>query len=83
MMLPSPATEFLSKEAIEQLKGKYDEDGFYLLDEGGFYDPCGAYFDKDGRDAHYGFYDDSGVYVKVPERIGKDGISMQKPASKS
>jgi len=40
----------LSKEQIEQLPGKYDEDGFYLLDEGGFYDPCGVHFDKDGYD---------------------------------
>ncbi len=38
--------------------GKYDEDGFYILDEGGFLDPIGAFFDKDGFDVDGGHYDD-------------------------
>jgi hypothetical protein len=28
----------LAKKEIEKLKGNYDEDGFFLLDQGGFYD---------------------------------------------
>jgi hypothetical protein len=52
-----------SKEEIEKQAGKYDEDSFYILDAGGFYDPNGHYFDKDGFDASGGRYDDDGLYV--------------------
>jgi len=45
------------------LEGHYDDDGFYLLDEGGFYDPDGFHYDKNGIDAIGGFYDSSGVYI--------------------
>ena len=31
----------LTQEEIQKLDGKYDDDGFFLLAEGGFYDPCG------------------------------------------
>ena len=71
MVDPAPK---LSPEQIQQLDGKYDDDGFYLLAEGGYYDPCRIYFDKDGYDHDGGHYDDQGVYVKVPERVAKDGI---------
>lgn len=53
----------LSNKEIEKLPGSYDNDGFYLLDEGGFYDPEGFYYDKNGIDAIGGFYDNSGVYI--------------------
>ena len=43
--------------------GKYDDDGFYILEEGGFLDPLGVYFDKDGFDVDGGHYDDQGFYV--------------------
>ena len=46
-----------SKEEIEANEGKYDNDGFYILPDGSFYDYQGYYFDKDGFDANGGFYD--------------------------
>lgn len=52
-----------SKEEIEKQPGKYDDDGFYLLDDGGFFDPNGYFFDKDGFDANGGKYSEEGVYV--------------------
>ncbi len=56
----------LSKEQIEALEGGYDEDGFYLLKDGSFYDPLGYYFNIDGFDETGGRYNDSGVYIKAP-----------------
>lgn len=72
-------TQKLTKQEIEKLAGKYDEDGFYLLKDGGYYDPLGWYFDAKGLDAEGGRYSDAGVYIpaiKVPERLAKDGIKM-------
>ena len=63
----------LSQEEIQKLAGHYDEDGFYILDEGGFYDPVGFYYDKDGVDAIGGFYSSSGVYV-APKKAAGDII---------
>ena len=54
----------LSKKEIEKLDGKYDEDGFYMLKDGAFYDTYGVFFDKDGYDEVGGFYDEEGYYVK-------------------
>lgn len=53
----------IAKEEIEKQTGKYDEDGFYLLEGGDFFDPNCYYFDKDGVDASGGKYDEEGVYV--------------------
>lgn len=62
------ATVPLSREEIEYLDGTYDDDGFYHLKEGGFYDPYGYYFDKDGKDAFGGKYDsNTGEYVPGAE----------------
>jgi hypothetical protein len=36
---------WLAREEIEKLKGKYDEDHFYVLEDGSSYDPDGYYFD--------------------------------------
>lgn len=53
-----------TKQEIEVQKGKYDEDGFYILDDGAFYDDLGYYFNKDGYDEFGGFYDkETGYYV--------------------
>jgi hypothetical protein len=41
-----------------KLDGDFDADGFYILKEGGFYDPQGYYFDKNGVDAFGGRYDE-------------------------
>jgi hypothetical protein len=62
----------LSISEIERLDGHYDKDGFYLLREGGFYDPLGFHFNKDGQDAQGGSYDEQGIYcaaAKVPQRL--------------
>ena len=73
--------EKLSKEAIEALPGHYDEDGFYILEEGGFYDPAGFHYDRNGVDAIGGFYDNAGVYI-APQRaagtltLNEDGRSV-------
>ena len=48
-----------------------DKDGFYILDEGGFYDPEGFHYDENGVDAVGGFYDSSGVYI-VPKKTAGD-----------
>lgn len=53
-----------SKEEIEQMKGYYDEDGFYILEEdASFFDPWGYKFDPMGYDEFGGYYDDDGFYV--------------------
>lgn len=58
-----PMGESTSKETFEQEEGHYDNDGFYILNNGGFYDPWGYHFDKDGYDEYGGYYDDDGYYV--------------------
>ncbi len=40
-----------------------DEQGFYCLGDGSFYDPDGFFFEKDGYDKYQGYYDDNGNYV--------------------
>ncbi len=62
-----------TKEEIEKLPGEYDEDNFYHLKEGGFYDEQGYYFNQWGFDAEGGHYNDEGVYEERPERVGKNG----------
>ena len=53
-----------TKSYIESQKGKYDNDGFYILQDGGFFDDHGYHFDKEGLNEIGGFYDpDSGEYV--------------------
>ena len=49
-----------TKEEIEALEGKYDDDGFYILNKGDFFDPEGYYFDHQGYDGIGGYYDDAG-----------------------
>ena len=53
-----------SRKHIESQPGSYDNDGFYLLKGGDFYDAHGFYFNKDGFNDAGGFYDsDTGEYV--------------------
>ena len=71
----------LTHQEIQKLPGHFDDDGFYLLDEGGFYDTHGFHYDKNGVDAIGGFYDSSGVYI-APKRtagslqLNDDGRSI-------
>ena len=55
-----------NKEEIEANEGKYDDDGFYILPGGDFFDPEGFYFDKQGYDGIGGFYDEAGAYISPP-----------------
>ena len=55
-----------TKEEKETHEGKYDDDGFYILPGGDFFDPEGYYFDTSGYDGIGGFYDDDGQYVPPP-----------------
>lgn len=67
----------------EEHPGKYDEDGFYILEEGGFYDPLGVRFGADGLDEHGGRYDEQGFYVAgYPLRHSKEGEQLH-PAKKA
>ena len=61
----------LSQEEIKEFAGHFDADGFYILDEGGFYDPAGFHYDASGVDAIGGFYDSSGVYIAPKKAIGQ------------
>ena len=55
-----------TKEEIEGHEGKYDDDGFYILPGGDFFDPEGFYFDTSGVDGIGGYYDEDGQYVAPP-----------------
>lgn len=49
-----------TKEEIEMKEGKYDDDGFFILPGGDFFDPEGFYFDVQGYDGIGGYYDEAG-----------------------
>jgi len=53
-----------TKEIIEaNEEGYYDEDGFFILKDGDFYDPWGYYFYSNGEDEYGGYYNDQGYYI--------------------
>jgi hypothetical protein len=58
---------FERKEIEEKHEGSYDDDGFYILEDGSFFDPWGYKFSmaEDGYcyDEFGGYYDDYGYYV--------------------
>lgn len=84
----------MTKDDIEKLglEGKFDDDGFYLLKDGDFYDPLGYYFDKQGYDETGGRYDDAGYYVPAsdltdsiaerPQALTKEDILKLHPDGK-
>ncbi len=57
----------LTQEEVEKMEGEWDADNFYVLKEGGFVDPYGYLFNKDGIDAWGGRYDEQGYYIPPPE----------------
>ena len=63
-----PQLRQFTQAEIEAYEGYYDNDGFYILPEGDFFDKDGYYFDREGFDENGGFYDeDNGEYVPPPE----------------
>lgn len=50
------------KKIIEENGGGYDEQGFYVLPNGSFYDPYGYYFDEEGYDEMGGYYQEGRYY---------------------
>jgi hypothetical protein len=44
-MVETTNYELNQEKFWEKFAGKYDQDNFYILDEGGFYDPLGVHFD--------------------------------------
>lgn len=57
----------VEREEIEKLKGEYDKDEFYILEDGSFYDPWGYKFDPEGYDEYGGYYDEFGYYCPGDE----------------
>lgn len=53
---------FECQEIKEVEGGKYDDQGFYRLPDGDFYDPDGVYFNKEGKDKYGGYYDEEFIY---------------------
>ena len=54
-----------SRDEIEEHEGYYDKDGFYIMQEGDFFDNLGYYYDKEGFNEIGGFYDPvNGQYVE-------------------
>eukprot|EP00345_Euplotes_harpa_P016902 CAMPEP_0168342490 /NCGR_PEP_ID=MMETSP0213-20121227/15425_1 /TAXON_ID=151035 /ORGANISM="Euplotes harpa, Strain FSP1.4" /LENGTH=264 /DNA_ID=CAMNT_0008349397 /DNA_START=13 /DNA_END=807 /DNA_ORIENTATION=- len=65
---------FYEPQEFEEVEGgKYDDNGFYRLPGGDFYDPDGVYFDKDGKDKYGGYYDKEFLY-----HPGKEYLAMVK-----
>ena len=69
-----PMGEPYSMKEIKSYPGKFDSDGFYMLDEGGFFDPYGYWFyihegDNSGqpKDDYGGHYDAQGHYIPGPD----------------
>ena len=53
---------FECQEVKEVEGGKLDDQGFYRLPGGDFYDPDGVYFNKEGKDKYGGYYDEEFIY---------------------
>lgn len=63
-MKPMPRVKKYSRQEIENRPGKYDNDNFYILPDGDFFDPQGFYFDRKGYDQLGGHYDSvTGHYI--------------------
>lgn len=61
-----PMGKKLTKEEMKQLvdknEGKFDDDGFYILPDGSFYDKQGYIFDAEGYDEHGGYIENGKYY---------------------
>ena len=55
--------DFVEREWNEEIKGEYDDDGFFITPNGSFWDPDEVYFNREGFDKHGGYYDDNGEYI--------------------
>ena len=56
-------SNFVEREWNEEIKGEYDEDGFFITPNGSFWDPDYVYFNREGYDKHGGRYNDNGEYI--------------------
>jgi hypothetical protein len=65
---PPKKSSFIERQWTEDIKGEYDNDGFFITPNGSFWDPDGVYFNREGVDKHGGKYNEEGEYVP-----GKDG----------
>ena len=54
-----------TQQEIENNDGKYDDDGYYILPDGDYFDAEGYYYYVDGYDELGGYYDGD-VYVEGP-----------------
>lgn len=61
---PMPRVKKYTRQEIENRPGKYDNDNFYILPDGDFFDPQGFYFNREGYDQLGGHYDNvTGHYI--------------------
>lgn len=54
---------FIERAFQEVPGGEFDNNGFYHIPDGSFWDPDGVYFNKEGLDKHGGFYNENLEYI--------------------
>ena len=62
-----------SKEEIKKNQGKYDDYGFFLLEDQNFYDPIGYYFNDKG-------FEEVGGYSSTLKKTVKATLNIKKIA---
>ena len=55
--------KFIEREWNEEIKGEFDEEGFFTTPNGSFWDPDYVYFNREGYDKHGGYYDEELNYI--------------------
>ena len=63
LIFNSEKKNFKERKFNENLKGIYDDEGFFITPNGSFWDPDGVYFNREGFDKYGGYYDDNDEYV--------------------
>jgi hypothetical protein len=69
-----------TESEIKSFKGYFDDDGFYLLEEGGFFDPWGYKFELNSEDGleydsnggYYSFNGDNWLYIANKSHENED-----------
>ena len=57
--------------------GYYDDDDFFILQDGDFFDPFGYYFNEFGMDADSGHFDDNGYYIPGKKRATQRATQLK------